>query len=44
MNNFDRFLKITKWAQRRYYGKEENRGLLQRGQALGSVSIRGVHV
>jgi hypothetical protein len=32
MNNFDRFLKITKWAQRRYYGKEENRGLvLDRG-------------
>jgi hypothetical protein len=28
MNNFDRFLKITMWAQRRYYGKEEARGLV----------------
>ena len=23
MNNFDRFLKITMWAKKRYYGKEE---------------------
>lgn len=28
MHNFDRFLKITMWAQRRYYGKEEARGLV----------------
>jgi hypothetical protein len=28
MNNFDRFLKITRWAQRRYYGKEEAKGLV----------------
>ena len=32
MNNFDKFLKITMWAQRRYYGKEEAKGLvLDRG-------------
>lgn len=28
MNNFDKFLKVTMWAQRRYYGKEEHRGLV----------------
>ena len=28
MNNFDRFVKITMWAEKRYYGKEEAQGLV----------------
>jgi len=32
MNKFDKFLKVTMWAQKRYYGKEEHTGLvLHRG-------------
>jgi len=28
MNNFDRFLKVVMWAERRYYGKEGYPGLV----------------
>jgi hypothetical protein len=28
MNSFDKFVKITMWAEKRYYGKEEARGLV----------------
>jgi hypothetical protein len=28
MNNFDKFVKITGWARKRYYGREEALGLV----------------
>lgn len=34
MNSFDKFVKITMWAGKRYYGKEEALGLvIDRGGA-----------
>ena len=28
MTNFDKFLKVVMWAERRYYGKEGHKGLV----------------
>lgn len=40
MNTYDRYLKITGWAKKRYYGKEEEKGLvLYRGSAKSKYSL-----